>query len=317
MRDSIAAMRHCDVIGIKGGHVLFASKGWRGLLGLYMNAIPLLLAARLGRPTALFGQSVGPFEGRASRWLAQKVLRRVKWVVVREPISLALAAELLGPLRERAVLAPDTAFLLTPQPITMPDGFPDRFIALTARQWHFPYIADRGKAAELQQRYYDAIRDLIVWAARSLGLRTILIPQVIGPTPAETDGVAWDEITRRTPPDCLPLRLEQDLRPDHLAGVYGRAELLVGTRFHSIILAALSGTPVVAIGYHGPKAEGILRSCGLEEFHVGIDSLEGAGLIALAERAMAQRPRFESAFRAVVCEAEATWERVCSNLGSA
>ena len=57
---------------------------------------------------------------------------------------------------------------------------------------------------------------------------------------------------------------------------------------HSNILAALSGTPFVAISYEY-KTEGIAELLGVKEYSIPCNKIDGGGLFELLERAYQSR----------------------------
>ncbi|HDH44651.1 MAG TPA: hypothetical protein ENG66_04595 [Thermococcus sp.] len=99
----------------------------------------------------------------------------------------------------------------------------------------------------------------------------LLVNHTIGPTPTEEDSVAvrslYEAIKLKENVEVIDTH---GLTPYDLISLYASARLLIGTRFHSVIFALLSGTPVVAISYFGPKTFGIMKSLGLEQFVLDI-----------------------------------------------
>ncbi|RME41682.1 MAG: hypothetical protein D6788_00680 [Planctomycetota bacterium] len=267
------AFREADLVVTKGGHIYFARPGAASFLGLFVNLFPVLLGLRLGKRVVLYGQSIGPVQGVwASRMLAW-AFRRCERVLVREPLSLAFVRELIGQENsgdqaEKVSLTWDTAFVLSPEPLppSVDAALPGEFVALTVRQWMFPY--HEGGGEKLYEAYLGVAADLIQRINREWGLPVVLAPQVIGPTEAEDDYRAWDHLVgrlrRKGPSEVVEVRA--DLTPSQLMSLYGRARFLVGTRFHSVILALAAGTPAVAISYHGFKSLGIMRMMGLDRF---------------------------------------------------
>ncbi|HXE57621.1 MAG TPA: polysaccharide pyruvyl transferase family protein [Gemmatimonadales bacterium] len=301
----LAAYLAHDLVVSKGGHILFSSGGLRGLVGLYLNLFPILLGIRLGRPTAIFAHSIGPVHGRASRWLVRWALRRCALVATREELSLGLTRSLLGPGHERtARLTRDTAFALTPAalPDEVTELLPRRFVVLTVRQWHFPYLTSREEAARRYREYLRTLAEVVRVVNREHGLPVVLAPQVVGPTPAEDDRVAWAELLALCGRETRLLELRADLSPAQLVELYRRAELVVGTRFHSVILALAAGTPAVAIAYHGFKAEGIMQGLRLDEYVFQIDRLSAHELCDGIRRALTARAELKSRIAEEVAE---------------
>jgi colanic acid/amylovoran biosynthesis protein len=77
---------------------------------------------------------------------------------------------------------------------------------------------------------------------------------------------------------------------DHrtIKAMYGDLDLLVGTRFHSVIFAMTSSVPVLAIEYEH-KTSGIMHDLGLDEWVHDIATVDAATLIAGLRGLVARR----------------------------
>lgn len=274
MARTVRTLQEADVVISKGGHVYFATGSLSSWVGLFRHLFPLYLAQALTKPTVIYGQSIGPVHGRIPRALLRRGLRRSQ-VFVREPLSLDVVAELLGPAetQRRCTVVWDTAFALesAPLPESLLQQLPPRFVAMTVRQWHFPYD-DPVQAKHRYTQYLQTMAGLIRRINREWSLPVVLVPQVLGPTPAERDLVAAEQL-RSYAGDAEYVEIGEDLSPGQLRALYGRAEILIGTRFHSVILALTAGTPALAISYHGYKATGIMNMLGREELVFRIENL--------------------------------------------
>lgn len=261
---TVRALEGVDVVVAIGGSNLFASGRRASAARLLQVLYPLVAAQRRGLPTVALGHTLGPFEGRAARWLARRVLGRTTQVVVRDDDSARVAAE-LGLSGDRLVLAPDVAFALAPtrtprvQRLLDSHGLADQpFAALVVR--HHPYLgaatADR-LVVELAH-----LAEALVGSAHVE--RVVVVAHTHGPTPVEDDrplaGRLHDRIAQSTAPVAL---VDDDLGPAELAAVYGAARLVVSVRLHGAILALAAGTPAVAVDYFTTKAAGAMAPFGL------------------------------------------------------
>ena len=70
--------------------------------------------------------------------------------------------------------------------------------------------------------------------------------------------------------------------------ILGQVDLLIASRFHSLVFALSQGIPVLALGWSHKYYE-LLRPFGLEEYVVDYDKLDTADVISLAEKAWQQR----------------------------
>src|SRR5690606_9840384 len=65
--------------------------------------------------------------------------------------------------------------------------------------------------------------------------------------------------------------------------IYKRFDIVVGTRFHSVIFKHLSGGKAIAIAYGGNKSVGIMRMLGLEKYVANIYTVTAEHLLTLVE----------------------------------
>lgn len=267
-RASLEAIRNADLVVGKGGHYLFGTSNVGGLYTLFLNAYTLLLAKRLGVKTALSANSVGPFVGGPARAFARYVFQRIDNIQLRERKSLDLLTGLgISGLKETY----DTAFVINEEEVgSVLDGL-GSYIVITSRQWDFPY--DPRGARVKYENYVSALVGAALHCHEA-GLMVLVAPQVIGPTPIEDDRIINKELGSRMADAGIPvIVLDQDFTPGQLKTIYAQARFLIGTRFHSVILALAAGTPVNVISYHGPKAPGIMEQFGLGEYVLDIDTI--------------------------------------------
>jgi colanic acid/amylovoran biosynthesis protein len=247
----------------------------------------------LDRPTVVFGQSIGPVRGRLQRWMVRRALSRLRALYVREPASLACLEE-LGVRGAR--LCWDSAFAVPAEPLPEPVAarLPTRFVALTVRQWRFPYAG--GSVDEAYQRYLSAVATTIGRLRTELELPVVVVPQAIGPTPVENDLTAarmLEESLGENAGDTV--FLDDDFTAGQLTTIYGRAAFVLATRFHSAILAMSAGTPAVAVSYHGPKAPGIMEMMDLKSFVTDIAGTSPEELWSLCRGVLDRREEIEEA----------------------
>lgn len=61
--------------------------------------------------------------------------------------------------------------------------------------------------------------------------------------------------------------------------IYSYYDVMVGTRFHSVIFSLNVGVPAIAIAYGGNKSRGIMRDLELEDFVLNIDEMHDNSII--------------------------------------
>ena len=110
-RDLLQALRRCDLCLSGGGSLFQDVTSWRSPW-YYLGV--LALAQRLGRPTAVYAQGMGPLRGRIVRQAAARLLDAVEIITLRDQASLAVL-DRWGVRRPPVVLAADPALLLRPE----------------------------------------------------------------------------------------------------------------------------------------------------------------------------------------------------------
>lgn len=272
---ALVALSQSDIVICKGGHEIYTRNGIGSFIAFYIRMFPLLLALRLRQRVVIYGQSIGPVDGFASRWLLGYVLRRCESILVREPLSHQLILNRVGPsLLKRSGVTWDTGFFIEAQglPDDISARLPDQFVACTLRPWNFPETP--GESAAKYQCYLKTMAEIISRLGQQWGLPVVLVPQVTGPSSQVSDYTAWDDLRAYLPDEHNLLEIHADLSPGQLVTIYQKADVVIGTRFHSIIFAIAAKSPGLAISYHGYKTTGIMKMLRLLDYVIEIDDID-------------------------------------------
>jgi len=279
---------------VKGGGFIHAYGGPRWLYYLLYQLFPAILALRLEKPVGVLPNSFGPFCGRAAQRLVRWVLRRCAIVTAREHISARTAEELIG----RSVpVYPDLAFALRPAPADWARAElrahgvqceADSCIGFTVRPWRFP--GRRHDAERLFRRYLDSVEHLVC-VVREMGFSPVLFAHCLGNSRHEDDRVAIAILSSRLHQNGIraPSLASDAWTAEQLAALYGEMHVLVATRFHSAIFAAVSGVPSLVIAYGGNKGLGIMQDMGLPEYVVPIEEISPVSAEATLRLLLANR----------------------------
>ncbi len=263
----------------KGGHKLHTAKSNPlHYANLYSHLAPLLLARHYGVPFVLWGHSLGPFHDRFSRWWVRAVLKDATAIGVRESLSGELAIQLRLPA-DRVYRVPDPAFALTPaltprveQLMREHELEQERFLTITVR-W-IPHLP-----RESYSYYLDQVARIGSELLRAgFVQRVAVVVHTMGPIPREDDSIASRQLLERLRglPVCL---IQEDLSPMELSALYGQSKFLLGTRFHSVILALVAGAPCYALSYFGPKSLGIMQDMGMGDWVVPAANLKADAVV--------------------------------------
>lgn len=230
---------------ISGGGGLFQDVTGPGSTIYYGGLIEMAYWQK--QPIAFFGQGIGPLRSGLGRLLTARAMRHADLVVVRDVKSQVWASKIA---KVKARLMGDPVWLWKPS-IAQAKGSSNKGLGVSVRPW--PSLRDR----EIQ-----AIAECIA------GLPTIR-------------EVGVNLIDCQAGADILPLsKLEQYLKnagipyswftgANAIAGI-AQSSALLGMRYHSILIAAQLGIPVVSLSYD-PKVQILASQLKIVDFP--IDSL--------------------------------------------
>lgn len=291
----IRAVRRSDLVLSCGGGYFYSYRSFLPGTTFWQNVVHAYLAAALHKPLIFLPQSFGPFASALARRGVRHLLQRtsVLHVFAREEVSHRLLQGMLGqPMEAKISLCPDMAFYLAGDgPAAGHQGAaPDLAqptLVMNLREWAFPGARDPASRREGYMQAMVAVAHHFVRRHRG---QVVVVPQALGPDPAEDDRGICQEFCRRA--RNLPAAAQavhyREPATNSLAGylaLLSRASILVGTRLHSCILALLSGVPAVSVGYQY-KSQGTLDLLGLGHLNLDIHDLATDDLLARVEATM-------------------------------
>jgi colanic acid/amylovoran biosynthesis protein len=286
LREVAALYQDADLIVPVGGGYMRSRKGVMHRFNIPLLLHPLLLGYLLGKPTVLYAQSVGPFQNKFEKALVAFVLNRMTLIMLREDTSVRLLAS-IGVTRN-VIRTVDSGFLLSSRKkIDLRKAYcippASLLVGVTVRYWL------TGKA---QQRYEQAVAQALDNVIGTLHAHVVFIPQV---TANKGDD---DRIVSRRVRDIMQhtsaITLVSDT-PDHhhIKALYDNLDILLGTRFHSVIFSLTSHVPVLAIEYEH-KTSGIMRDLGLEDWVIKIEDVTTPRLTELLQKLIQERTDYQS-----------------------
>lgn len=262
------------VVSVPGGYLLAPkqSDDW------WLAHIPTFeLAAKLGKPIVLGPCSIGPFHPSHMEY-ARRLLELPAVIMIREARSLDLARSLVDS-SDRLLQSPDLAFAHSPGSLSelgneaMEDFELVRSgrsaVGVSVRDHHFPGFDNAGLMFE---KYMNAVTESLLAIQSESDAVICVFSQTEEDLPISL--LLFERLQR----DGADVKLfPVALTPTDLQMLYGRLDLLIGTRMHANILALCQGTPVVGIAYE-PKTLGILESLGLGSWGVWIHEVDNGRL---------------------------------------
>ena len=264
-------------------------------LGILMHVAHMWLALLARKPLLLAPLSVGPLSSAVWRMILAHLLRRVRLICVREPGSLALVRELLGPDTPHLHLLPDMALYRNETDseggarLLNDVGLADRpFVAMTVEDGQVPFYA--GPAAPPPCHLASLAMFCRLLEADGLGVFIWLQAETAG-------GIAGDEtamtnFVRQAPGNVFASR--ERMSPAVIRGVLQRASALVTRRMHPCLFAIQVGCPFVSLSTE-VKTRAILLMLELDDCVFDFSACNATALHARVLDAMRRSEAFHQA----------------------
>ena len=258
--ESVRALRSHSTLIIGGG----------GLFGRDMAAmgrlIPLygLLASQLGLKVALVGVGVDREMRPVAAMLLRRLARRAVAVSVRDQRS----SDVLAERGIRSEVLPDLSAAIDPAPAR-------RGSELLRRAGVDPKRPVVGLAlTAIRSDQTDALEAAVAHCIAELPeVQFCFIPMSQHPfAHAHNDLLLGRRLQRRSPSLAV---LDGTLRPEEVMAVFGRLAAAVCMRYHSLLFAERTGTPIVPMPY-APKCEAWIDEHGLRGVSLEPEALASA-----------------------------------------
>lgn len=277
-----AAVAASDLVLIGGGGLFFDTFGFdpRWFMtdnhtGIAFYTCPAVLGARHGKPVMLYAIGAGPIVTDAGRRFTRIACDLAKVITVRDPESKDVLASIGVPVEKVEVTA-DPAFAFAPGAAPAPHGERPR-VAVATRPW------DVGDPEGAWERALVAALDAFL--DRCAGT-VLYVPFQRLPGMPEDDVRVAERCRRRMRHASRADVLGGPVDPATTYAALAAADLVVGVRLHSMVLAALARRPAVALDYD-PKVGAVMRRLGLAARCLPLVGLDAAALGAAMDAALA------------------------------
>ena len=284
-RDTVKEYRDADWFIFCGGQNIVNLN----LVALY----EIIFSKMLRKPVMIWANSLGPFNPKYIRPFVKWVLNKVDLITAREATSKKILDD-IG-VTAPAFVTADAAFTLPPIPqkeammiVEQETKIPKNklMVGVTVIPWSFP--GEPGDVDKKFENYLKAVAGAADHLIEKLNAHVIFFPQVILP-PTKDDRPVSREVFNKIKNESSVTVLTADYTPEQIKGMYGCMSLLIGTRFHSCILAQSMHVPTIAIEYDGHKALGIMRLLDLEEYVCDINMITTPELTSKIDKIWAER----------------------------
>jgi polysaccharide pyruvyl transferase WcaK-like protein len=300
-RAVVEAVRAADAVVVAGGgnmtslwpHHVFE----RATLGA--------IAAALGKPLVVTGQTIGPVLDAADGALVTGLLDSARLVGLREPSSLELVRGLStsSPASSRAELTIDDASYLVDEPAAIGD------YCLVSLASHVG-AADRDAVV----RETAALLDGLGMPVRFLAHFGSLVPGE-----SRGDSVMHDRVMAAM---RSPATVVTPTDSEAAARLARGASFVVSSRYHPVVFAVPAGVPALGIpvdGYTGVKLRGALGNFGqdgllpVDELVAGRGGAVASGVLARREEIRSRAAQLSPSKRAASAD---WWDRVAAALAT-
>lgn len=279
----IKEIRTADVVVSKGGHFIHDRRGLHSVVHLIKCLYPIIIAKKLDIKYSLLAQSYGPFYN--DTFLSKFNLALVKYVLnnsqglsVRESVSID-ALKKIGIDQEKIHSTSDYAFLMKDINLNEQRGFDYKnFFVVTLRQHNFKEING-------EQAYLASMKELCLSIYKNYSIKPLIVPHVKGPNSFENDIIItkkFESLLNSEEKEIFSFEYGH-MHALEFMRLYSKANILIGTRFHSVIFALCSSVPSFAISYSGYKAN-IMKQFSMDEFMMDIEDINNDNLHTLKSR---------------------------------
>jgi colanic acid/amylovoran biosynthesis protein len=273
-RTAVQAVLAADLVVASGGGYLTDTWWWHaaGVLSL------LSLAQRLGKPTAMFGQGIGPMDQPALRAQARSVLPGLARLGLRESVAGWDLAVALGARPGALAVTGDEALELVPRGAA-PDGGAPVGDALGVSMRVSAYAGVDLAAAR-------TAGDVAAEAAKAFQAPVVALP--VSRYPVDSDLTALRALLDPEPAGA-GVTLDDMATPEALIAAAGRCRVIVTGSYHAAVFGLAQGVPAVCLTrsrYYDAKFTGLRALFPGACFVVSLDeSGSGGRLRAAIDRA--------------------------------
>lgn len=277
-KESMKIYKDCDVCFVKGGGFMHDYTG--GIIGLYTiyyQIYPIILAQKLNKDVYIMPNSYGPFKGKKTAKLLNKVLDKCKYITAREGIS---ANSSTNGLNRNIDLYPDLGFFLEEANLEetkkyLNDNYQlditsGKYVAITVRPYRF-YNYDNPEEKYIN---YKKVFVKFINLLNEKGYKPLLVVHTRAENDHENDECCINEIAQMINDSSKYTIIKDDsLNCKQIKSIYSFCDFVIGTRFHSVIFSMEKLIPVIAITYGGNKGDGIMKDIGIDNYAIKIGDL--------------------------------------------
>jgi colanic acid/amylovoran biosynthesis protein len=229
------------VISMPGGANLGLYEDWRYLWRLMM-------AQRLGKKTAIYSTSIGPFRDNRFKKLTFDVLNKADWLSLRDAASIQYGRSSGIDLEESI----DTAFLVQDFAKTSWQGkkLAD-FGVMFAPDSYCVFVPNNLKTGHktflnVPKKHLDELYLALLNKSLAAGMNVVMLPQLFG---NGNDRDYFNELAKKSNDPSRIFVAAENILSDHQQLIISKARFVVGARYHSVIFSINMRTPFLCLSY--------------------------------------------------------------------
>lgn len=291
------SIRRADLLVLGGGGIIQDASSFGNLVFHLSRPV---IAYLVGTPFIGAGLGVGPIKRSFGRWLTKRCLNCADALLVRDKYSAAILGE-LNVDRPPIIVTADFALALDfPNRPELKQPYRDLLriknqcdclIGLSLRPER-----GRHKTGARQSEAFGHQLNAWVEVANSMVRQRNAHIVFVSMHPDQDDSLGWEIARRMHQPERFTL-LSGGLDPQTMMATVGLLDLLIGMRLHSIVFAARSAVPFIAIAYDA-KVTAFCELLGQGEQVLSPDRmLDYDSLMAKIERTWQRRKDIASAIK--------------------
>ncbi len=240
-------------------------------------------ARKISKKVILLGVGIGPVHLERSKSKLRKVLNEVEMIIVKDIYSRDLLRQLRVTKPEIHTTA-DIGFLLE---AAAPERISEIIRVERIPQTKSPRIGIClcGHHLEIPS-LKDSIVEFCEYATGRLDAQVWFIPMQTGN--GHDDRIGPRSIVSRLKRNDKVFLLEGEYSPQENMGLMRRTDVVLGERFHGVILSLNNNIPFFGISYM-PKVETLFKEIGHEEWQIRLDKISPKALIDGFERIWGKR----------------------------
>jgi colanic acid/amylovoran biosynthesis protein len=290
LRSPLHSLLEADLVVSMGGGYLNGDRSLMAHVAVYLMLAPLRLAKRFGICAVCAPQSMGPFATRVQKRMVARTLEKVDLILAREKKTMQILSELSA--RLPLTLSVDSGFLFKAEATTnlrrelrMKPG--ELLVGVTVRRW-----LDTKRQAKYEQAVVKTV-DYLVSRHKAV---VVFIPQVTSSLGGDDDRVTAERVYSKIKHVGHVYLLANDYTHQQIKSLYNELDIIIGTRFHSVIFSLTSHVPALAIEYEH-KTSGIMHDLKLDTWVVKIEEATPKVLIRKINELIAAKAHYQQHLR--------------------